>query len=171
MTRTRAAAVGGGLFAMLAMTACGVADQQPARRAARPSVPAVSGPDLAVERLHRALDAPPTLSPPARNPFRFGGPGQTAGAGVVSRSSLAPLPPPDGLPVLPLPLPQVPLRLLGLVTFADGAKVAVISVGSDLVLARTGEVLAGRYRVGRIGEEAVDLTDAVGERPIRLALP
>ncbi len=73
--------------------------------------------------------------------------------------------------MLPLPLAQPPLRLLGFVTLTDGTRVAVLSVGSDLVMARVGEVVAGRFRVVSIGEEAVDLTDAVGERPVRLALP
>jgi hypothetical protein len=73
--------------------------------------------------------------------------------------------------MLPLPLAQPPLRLLGLVTLKDGAKVAVLSIGGDLVMARTGELLAGRFSVGPIGEDAVELTDSVGERRIRLALP
>ena len=83
----------------------------------------------------------------------------------------APLPPPDGLPELPLPLAQPPLRLLGLVTFADGGKVAVISVGGDLLMARVGEVVASRFRVQGIDQDGVDLVDAVGDRPVRLALP
>lgn len=73
--------------------------------------------------------------------------------------------------MLPLPLAQPPLRLIGLLTFADGARVAVLAVGGDLVLARTGEVLAGRFRVGSIADDSVELTDALGQRPIRLALP
>jgi hypothetical protein len=156
--------------AILALAACNPADQPPPQRAARAPVPAVAAPDLTVERLHRAIDAQAAFSPPTRNPFRFGGSRQAEGAGQ-SRSARAPLPPPDGLPVLPLPLAQPPLRLLGLITLTDGTRVAVVSVGTDLVMARVGEVLAGRFRVDRIGEEAVDLTDAVGERPMRLALP
>jgi hypothetical protein len=82
-----------------------------------------------------------------------------------------PLPPPDGLPMLPLPLATPPLRLLGFVTLTDGARVAVLTVGGDLVMARVGEVIARRFRVVEIGEQAVELTDAVGERPVRLSLP
>ena len=162
--------VGGSVAAMLVIGACSQADPRLPQREARVPPLAAPGPDLAVERLHRALDAPPALSLAARNPFRFAGSGQTTGPGP-RRSTRVPLPPPDGLPVFPLPLAQPPLRLLGFVTFADGAKVAVVSVGSDLVMARVGDVLASRFRVGRIGEETVDLTDAVGERPIHLALP
>lgn len=93
------------------------------------------------------------------------------GSGGRRTDREAPLPPPDGLPVLPLPLPQPALRLRGVITLGDGSRIAAITVGNDLVLARQGEVLAGRFRVGPISDQAVDLTDAVGDRPIRLALP
>ncbi len=160
----------GSAAAILALAACGPADHTPPQRAARVPVAAVTAPDLTVEGLHRVREAQPALSPPTRNPFRFPGSGQAEGAGA-SRSARAPLPPPEGLPVLPLPLAQPPLRLLGFVTLTDGTKVAVLSVGSDLVMARVGEVIASRFRVARIGDDAVELTDAVGERPVRLALP
>jgi hypothetical protein len=163
-------AMRGSAAAILALAACSPADQPPPQRAARAPVPAVAVPDLAVEGLHRMLDAQTPLSPTGRNPFRFAGSGETNGGGG-SQSAHAPLPPPDGLPVLPLPLAQPPLRLLGFVTLTDGTRVAVLSVGSDLVMAGVGEVVAGRFRVVSVGEEAVDLTDAVGERPVRLALP
>lgn len=129
---------------------------------------AAQGP--AVELLRQRAIAPASWVEPKRNPFRYGRP-SGSGSGAAASSGLPPLPPPDGLPVLPLPLPQPPLRLLGLLTFADGGRVAVMAVGTDLVLARTGEVLAGRFRVGPITDDSVELTDAVGERPIRLALP
>ncbi len=92
-----------------------------------------------------------------------------AGSGQSAR---APLPPPDGLPVLPLPLAQPPLRLLGFVTLTDGTKVAV-AVGRQ----RSGDGPRRRstspdaFVSPSIGEDAVELTDAVGERPVRLALP
>jgi hypothetical protein len=100
-----------------------------------------------------------------RNPFRFGA-GQPAG-----RPEVRPLPPPDGLPELPLPIAAPPLRLLGIATQADGSRVAVMLIGGDLVLARQGERLASRYTVTTIGDESVEMTDAVGERPLRLDLP
>lgn len=81
------------------------------------------------------------------------------------------MPSPEGLPELPLPLAKPPLRLLGLVTLTDGARVAVILVGSDLTLARAGDLIGNRFRVNSIGDEAVELIDAVGQQPIRLALP
>ena len=164
------AAVGGSVAAILALAACSPGDLPAPQRTARGPVPAVATPDLTVGELHRSLEVQPAFSPPTRNPFRFAGSGQ-AGGTSSGRSARAPLPPPDGLPVLPLPLAQPPLRLLGFVTLTDGTKVAVLSIGSDLVMARVGDVLAGRFRLAQIGDDAVELTDAVGDRPIRLALP
>jgi len=120
-------------------------------------------------RLRRGLNNQAPTPVAVRNPFRFGPAGGRPPA--TTKGGLPPLPSPEGLPLLPLPLAQPPLRLLGLVTLTNGTKMAVISMGSDLILAQAGEVLANRFRVGRIDEDAVELTDAVGERPIRLALP
>jgi hypothetical protein len=152
-----AAAVGAG---------CGP-DDQALPPGAVPPVAVVTGLDLAVQRLDRVAEATePAMA--RRNPFMFG-PRQAADN--ARTAAQPPLPPPDGLPMLPLPLATPPLRLLGLVTLTDGARVAVLTVGSDLVMARAGEVIARRFRVVEIGEQTVALTDAVGERPVRLSLP
>jgi hypothetical protein len=166
---TKGAAGAASLLGAVTLVACGSAEPPLSQRAPRPlASSAVESPQLSVRQLRQALDVPPPLSLQARNPFRFGGSTRSAGATVAP---VAPLPPPDGLPLLPLPLAQPPLRLLGVVTLTNGAKMAVISVGSDVLLAQTGETLVSRFRVGPVGEDAVELTDAVGERTIRLALP
>lgn len=161
-----------GLAAILSISACGPAVPAASPRTTGSPAPAVAGVkvELGMDRLGGGVDARPAPVASGRNPFSFGGVGHEAGP-RTTRASLAPLPPPDGLPMLPLPLAQPPLRLLGLVTFADGSKVAVIVVGSDLLMVRVGEVLANRFRVSAIGQDAVDLVDAVGDRPVRLALP
>jgi hypothetical protein len=109
----------------------------------------------------------PAPAASGRNPFRFG----ASTAARPSRGGQAPLPPPDGLPELPLPIASPALTLIGVATLADGARVAMLRVGADLVLAREGETVAGRYLVKAVGDESVDLTDAIGERPLRLDLP
>jgi hypothetical protein len=75
------------------------------------------------------------------------------------------------LPELPLHLPDSNVRLLGIVggDTADAGRTAILSVGGDLVLARNGETVAGRYRVVSVGEESVDLIDAVGNQRRHLA--
>ena len=158
------------LVALVGAAACGPADRAVAKRAEPRSAAPVAGPDLAVQRLDVARSEPIAAATSGRNPFKFGGARQAGGASARPADQ-PPLPPPDGLPMLPLPLATPPLRLLGFVTMADGARVAVVTVGGDLVMARVGEVLARRFRVVEIGAETVALTDAVGERPVRLSLP
>jgi hypothetical protein len=141
--------------------ACDAVADRPAARNPPP------GPAPAAESLDQRLNAGerPAPVPSSRNPFRFG-------AGEAGRPRAGrPLPPPEGLPELPLPIAAPPLRLLGIVTRDDGSRVAVVMVGGDLVLAGQGERLANRYTVASIGAESVELTDAVGERPMRLVLP
>lgn len=154
---------------LVGTVACSAPQPTPASRpiTSRPAAP-VEMDDPSV-RLRRGLDNRPAMTAAVRNPFRFGTAVNSPAA--VSRRAVSPLPPPEGLPLLPLPLAQPPLRLLGLVKLTNGTKVAVISVGSDLILAQSGDLLAGRFRVGRVGEDLVELTDAVGDRHIRLALP
>ena len=127
-----------------------------------------------------ATDTEPVLHPypaavsPApvevgRNPFRFSPKSTTGPTG--SGRALPPLPPPDGLPELPLPLARPALRLLGLVTTEDGQKVAVINMGSDLVLVRQGEQFGRRFSLTSIADDAVEVSDAIDHQPIRLTLP
>ena len=151
---------------LLAATACGEPRAASGPPTARPE-PALTAEESPVGRLERGLAARPDPTGSPRNPFRFGG-GEARRSG---RSALPPLPPADGLPELPLPLAQPSLRLLGVSTLEDGTRVASILVGRDLVLAREGETLADRFRIGRVTDDAVEFTDAVGDRPMRLSLP
>jgi hypothetical protein len=104
----------------------------------------------------------------SRDPFRFGSGSPPRRA---ASATLAPLPAAEDLPELPLPLAAPPLKLVGIATETGGARVAMLRVGGDLELARPGDVLAGRYRVVGVADDGVDLVDAVGDRPLRLALP
>ena len=152
------------LLVCLLLGGCG---EPPVRGAASPGVaPAPIEPGPALHPYGPLAPAPGVAAPPSRNPFEYA----RRAAGRLDR--LPPLPPPDGLPELPLPLAQPPLRLLGLVTEEGGQRIAVIGVGADLVLARTGEQVAGRFSVTAIGEETVELADTLaGHRTLRLTLP
>ncbi len=66
---------------------------------------------------------------------------------------------PDGAPGLPV-LPPLNLKYIGSVEAASGLKVAVLVTDRREVLTgQTGQVLANRYRIARIGLESVDLED------------
>jgi hypothetical protein len=151
------------LLAVLVGAAAAGCDAVADRPAARTSSTAPAPAETFDQRL-TSREQPAPLSS-NRNPFRF------SAAQPAGRPAVRPLPPPDGLPELPLPIAAPPLRLLGIATQTDGSRVAVMLIGGDLVLARQGERLASRYTVTAIGDESVELTDAVGERPLRLDLP
>jgi hypothetical protein len=44
-------------------------------------------------------------------------------------------------------------------------------MGSDLVLVRQGEQFGRRFSLTSIADDAVELSDAIGNQPIRLTLP
>jgi hypothetical protein len=155
-----------GVFVCLLATACGDRPAVTPRPRETPPAEAASGPAL-LPYDQGAAEQPSRAATP-RNPFRFA----RRRAAARAEDAGPPLPPADGLPELPLPLAQPPLRLLGVVTTDKGQRIAVISVGADLVLARSGEQVAGRFAVTAIGEESVELTDALVEATvIRLELP
>jgi hypothetical protein len=126
---------------------------------AKPAVPIES-----VRPTARRPGPPPIRG---RNPFTFG-----SAAAEAPTSSLPPLPPPEGLPELPLPLPQPAVRLLGITTGREQPPVrtAVLSVAGELVLAKVGDAVAGRYRVESIGDDAVELLDPSVQDRLRLPL-
>lgn len=155
--------VGVAIVTALAAAGCtAVADRQPPSDPPPAVAPAGAPLDARLAATER-----PAPAASGRNPFRFGG----SPAARAGRGAQAPLPPPDGLPELPLSIAAPPLKLLGIATLADGARVAMLRVGADLVLAREGETVAGRYLVKAVSDDGVDLTDAIGERPVRLDLP
>jgi hypothetical protein len=119
-----------------------------------------------IARLHERLrpDATPRL--PGRNPFRFGDRSPEA--------RLAANPPSE--PVAPIAQPArppLPLRLSGLAEDAgpDGpVRTAIISGLGQLFLVKEGETVTPRYRVIKIGEDAVELVDSIDGTTLRLAL-
>jgi hypothetical protein len=115
---------------------------------------------------HHVMTTPPVHG---RNPFTFGS-GMTATR--LDPKKLPPLPPPEGLPELPLPPVGPQVRLLGIVTGRETPPVrtAVLSVGPDLVLARVGDVVAVRYKVEAVTEDSVSLVDATAQEHLRLPL-
>lgn len=122
------------------------------------------------ERLQQRLATTAERGPVTRNPFEF--------ASAASRARAA-----EGPAVLEAPAPAVgpaqpALRLIGVAEDMPGAadprRTAIIAGGGDVVLARIGDVVDGRYRVARIGDDAVDLEDisASGESAaVHLTLP
>jgi hypothetical protein len=123
------------------------------------------------------LDVPaPDPGLTGRNPFRFRpkappppppptGPGN-AGAGADSGAVTDPSAPPP-----PPPPPPITLKFIGTVDGVRGGKVAVLSDGKYVYYGREGDIIEGRYRVVKIGEESVQMEylDGRGRQTIRLS--
>jgi type IV pilus biogenesis protein PilP len=131
--------------------------QPPQRQGASPSAAPAAAPYT--ERLRLKLREAPAAPTPRRNPFRF----QRGPQPTVSPEA------PEDPTALSLPAaaaPGLPLALAGIATTAsaDGpARTAVLSSNGDVVLARAGDVLPDGYRVVRVDEESVTLSDATGQ--------
>lgn len=145
--------------------------QRPSNRTGRgqgqssPDVPVV---DLKLDRLQSAREDLPESS---RNPFRFRPPPPPPRAATSAPSaprSEVPAPPP--VPAGPPPPPPIPVKFFGLVVMR-GERVATFSdARGNIFYGREGDIIEGRYRVVRIGVDAVDLEylDGRGRQTIRL---
>lgn len=127
--------------------------------------------DIRLELLKRE---PRALPGPDRNPFRFerrasaaapARPQSTRRVAPIEVAPVGPLPPP--------PPPPIPLRFIGFLQ-PRGApgRVAVLSDGRGNVFdGREGDVIEGRYRLLRVGNDSADLIylDGRGRQTIRLS--
>jgi hypothetical protein len=122
-----------------------------------------------------ALEAErPKPGPTERNLFRFREkpPPQTPGAGRGTPAPDVPIITVPAGPPQPPPLPPINLKFLGLFGQAPGKpKIAIFSDGSGTPqFAKEGDVVLGRYRVLKIGEESVEVaySDGRGRQTIRM---
>lgn len=112
-----------------------------------------------------------------RNPFRFGRAPAAAAVGTPARPADEPstpvFEPAKALaPTGPPPPPPITLKFIGLVTKADGTKLAVLSAGEGQMPlhGKEGDIIDGRYRIMSIGLESVDVAylDGRGRQTIKL---
>ena len=127
--------------------------------------------DIRLELLQRERGE---LGAPDRNPFRFERrasaappprPQATRRAAPIEVVPIGPLPPP--------PPPPIPLRFIGYLQPSDApGRVAVLSDGRGNVFnGKEGDVIEGRYRLLRVGNDSADLIylDGRGRQTIRLS--
>jgi hypothetical protein len=123
-----------------------------------------------------ARRADPTLA--ARNPFRMQ-------AAVPPSSPVAPQPVPvappgggaagsgTGAPEAPPPPPPISLKFIGTVapSSAPAGRIAVLSDGKYVYYGREGDIIEGRYRLVKIGEESlqIEYVDGRGRQTLRLS--
>jgi hypothetical protein len=113
-------------------------------------------------RLRERLARAPSPRAPVRNPFSFNNRHTGAAAsGTPAPATIAPSVTPS--------LAEPALVLIGIAE--DGAtRTAMLESGEELLMASEGQVLAGRYRVGKVGPDAVELVDVVTGATRRLFL-
>lgn len=107
----------------------------------------------------------------SRNPFGFGAP---------PPPPQAPAPPPAAAPpprvdpprqTGPPPLPPIPVKFLGFVEDpARPGKVVALAIGGEVVVAREGDLVDGRYRLVKVALETIVMAypDGRGQQTIRL---
>ena len=106
-----------------------------------------------------------------RNPFRFYvKPPPPPPPTPPSRGAAAPPPPPPA-EVGPPPPPPIPLKYIGFMDVPKLGKVAAFSDCRMTMRGREGEVIAGQYRLVRIGVESVvmEYVDGRGRTTIRMS--
>ncbi len=126
--------------------------------------------DLNLESLQRRDDGKGT---PTRDVFRFQQRRVEAAAQPPRPSPRQPVEPVAQVPTGPPPPPPIPLRYIGYLDQAgEVPRVAVLSDGRGNVFnGKEGDVIEGRYRVLRIGNDSADLiyVDGRGRQTIRLS--
>jgi len=135
-----------------------------ARSAAAPPAPPA---DVRLEDLAAPAAAPGGSS---RNPFVFGA-RPVAAAAAGPRREPPPAAPVVFAPAGPPPLPPIPLKFIGLVEGAAGARIAVLSDSRGLVVhGGEGAIIDGRFRILAIGAESIDIAyaDGRGRQTLRL---
>jgi hypothetical protein len=137
----------------------------------KPGADQVAVTDIQLEALKAPRDDAPA---PERNLFRFEvkapPPPPPRPAVVAPPPRAVPTTPP--VPVGPPPPPPIPLRFIGVLNAPTQAgRVAILTDGRGATLmGREGDIIEGRYRLLRIGPDAVEMayTDGRGRQVIRL---
>lgn len=161
-------AAGGAAIAWFAGAATSNREIPPPIIAPPPAVDA-QGADLAKEitRLHERLRPDATPRQPGRNLFAF--------RAAPPRIATPPVAPAPALsePAAPVRVPQPSMQLAGIARDdgPDGpVRTAIISAGGQVFLVKPGDAVTTRYRVARVGEDVVELTDTIDGSTRRLAL-
>ncbi len=170
--RTRQLAILGALLIVAGYVASRLLSSAPASPAAGASNPqtrpASAAPQIAMPQ-PLALDRlEPTSEPPTttRNPFAFGARPQPP---APARVYAPPASPRAASPPAPV-VPPITLKFIGRAVLPDSQVVAMLSDGHGNVLEGVqGQILDGRYRIVRIGEESlvIEYVDGTG----RVTLP
>ena len=175
MTSGKAAAYGVGALLVACIAAANMpSGDVPPARAARPAPagPAALAGEVSAQaaRLQTRMAQAPVPDSNLRNPFTFGLPARAADANPrMVRAAAVPDPPPA---VYVPPLPQLTLMGIAEETTAEGPKrTAVIGgEGDTIYMVAEGQPVGTRYKVTKIGADAIELEDLLTKGYRRIAL-
>jgi hypothetical protein len=123
-------------------------------------------PDVHLEALDAERPAPEDVS---RNLFTFGRP---VAPTPEDRPAAGPLPAPRPAAPTAAGAPPIPLKFIGVMTVPGQAKkVAILRDDRGVYHGAEGEIIEGRYKILRIGEESIEMSylDDSGRQTIRLS--
>jgi hypothetical protein len=137
-----------------------------ASRSARSSPPAVTAPDVHLRALD---DERPKPGPANRNLFRF----KPKAPPPAPPSTTPPVGVGPSLPAGPPPPPPIPLRFAGVVEAGQPPRkiASLIDTTGHSFKGSEGEVVAGQYRILKIGAESIEMSylDGRGRQTIRMS--
>jgi hypothetical protein len=174
MTSRTAAVYGvGGMLLVACLAAANMPQERDApapRTPRRATLPAPEEVAMDVQsqaaRLHSLMAQAPVPDQNPRNPFAFGAAPRASHAPVIAAVAEE--------PAAPLPPPLPALILMGIAedtTPAGPRRTAIIGGDGDTVyMVAEGDAVGDRYRVKKIGADAVELEDVVSNAYRRLAL-
>ncbi len=122
-------------------------------------------------RLGALKEQRPTPQSTDRNPFRFYVKPPPPPPPPVKPTAPPPTAPIDTGPAPPPPPPPIPLKYIGLIEERGGTKLAAFSDCRSTMRAHEGDIIAGQYRLVKIGVESVVLeyVDGRGRTTVRLS--
>ncbi len=132
--------------------------------------PTAGVPDVHLDALKEARGEPDGVP---RNLFRFK-PKAPPPAPVQAARAGAPVAPPVSAPTGPPPPPPIALKFIGIVERANRSeRLAVLSDGrgGSPISGKEGDIIEGRFRILRIGNESIEMAylDGRGRQTIRLS--
>ena len=141
-----------------------------ARAAARTTDAPGTAPDVHLTALNGERPKP---APGERNLFRFQTPRPAAPSGSAVRPPVVAAPSVPAGPPGPPPLPPIALRFIGIIESpTQAARIAALVDNTGRTYhGAEGEVVAGQYRILRIGVESIEISylDGRGRQTIRLS--
>jgi hypothetical protein len=139
-------------------------------QAAKGAEPLPEAEAVRLSSLSQSRDEPSSAT---RNPFKFRREAPGGGTATEKPPVFQPVQPSDvTAPAGPPPPPPIPLKFIGVLEKTDGNRWAVLSVGEGRapLHGKEGDIIDGRYRILKIGNESIDLAylDGRGRQTIRL---